>query len=143
MKRLSIILFLLSVTTVSCQQYSVGVQQSLARADESVVISMLRTISLAEQAYSVSSGGAYATLEQLVDGGYLDERFKSAKPIKDYVLVLEITAPAGSQPAGYTCNANPDRIGARAGRYFFISSASSQIRVNETKQASEADEILK
>ncbi len=127
------------LTTLSCQQYTAGVQQSLARADEAVVISYLRTLSMAQQAYSVSNAGEFGTIDQLTKRGYLDGRFSMNKPIKDYVLDLKVTR----QPAGYTCTADPDRTGGRAGRHFFISSASGQIHVNANQQASETDEILK
>lgn len=143
MRTLWTIVLLICIATISCQQYGTGVQQSLARADEAVVISFLRTIALAQQAYSVSNAGEYGTLEQLTKGGYLDERFAMAKPIKDYVLELKATPQSGNQPAGYTCTADPDRTGDRAGRHFFITSASGQIHVNATQQASETDEILK
>ena len=143
MKRPIIVLALFCLCGISCQQNQTGVQQSLARADESVVVSALKTIIVAEQAYSVSNSGEYATLEQLTKAGHLDERFGTDKPVRDYVLNLKTKAASGNDLASFTCTADPDRSGDRAGRHFFISSASSQIHVNAERQATEEDEIFR
>ncbi len=101
---------LICLTSVSCQQYTSGVQQSLARADEAVVISYLRAISLAQQAYSGSNAGGYGTLEHLTKGGYLDGRFSMNKPIRDYVLDLKVTR----QPAVTRARPTPiEQVAAR------------------------------
>ena len=143
MNYLAAALLVIALSNLSCQQYSIGVQQTVARADDAVVVSALRTIMVAEQLYSVSNGGEYGTLEQLAKGGHLDERFATDKPIRDYVLNLKTTPAAGGQPAGFTCTADPERTGESAGRHFFISSATNEIHVNAQRQATEEDEIFR
>ncbi|PWT95941.1 MAG: hypothetical protein C5B55_00640 [Blastocatellia bacterium] len=115
----------------------------MARADDTVAISALRTIALAERTYSVSNGGDYATLKQLTEGGFLDSRFAGDKPVRDYVLQLKLTTKdEGGGEASYSCNADPDQIGDRAGRHFYIDSTSNLIHVNDTQSATAADRIV-
>jgi competence protein ComGC len=114
-----------------CQQYSEGLVKSTNRTDETVAISALRNISTAQQTYSVSHDGDYATLSQLVDAGFLDSRYSSSKPIKQYVLTMNVNSKS------YSCTADPD-TGVQ-GRHFYIDSDTGVIRANDTKQASASD----
>ncbi|MEP6718189.1 MAG: hypothetical protein ABJB21_03555 [bacterium] len=122
---------------LSCQSYSTGLQQSLARADETSAVMALKTISTAQQAYALSNGGAYGTFQQLCAGGYLDERFNSSSPqIKDYVLSMEVSA------SSYSLKADPTRAGEQAGRHFYMDSQSPLIRVNSTQPATASDPLM-
>ena len=67
----------MGAAALSCQSYSTGLQQSLARADEAVATAALRAVAMAQQAYAVSNNGNYASFKQLAEGGYLDSRFNS------------------------------------------------------------------
>ncbi len=128
---------------LGCQKYTTGLQQSLARADEAVVVSTLRSITLAQRQYSLTNDG-YGTFQQLTEGGYLDPRISGDKPVvKDYVLTMTVTPITSNSPQGfYSVNANPERSGDRAGRYFYIDSNSPQIHVNATQPATVTDEAL-
>ncbi len=117
-----------------CQAYTTGLKQSTDRADETTAIAALHAIALAERTYSVSNEGNYGTLAQLSAAGYLDSRFASDKPLKDYALTL--TVNSGSD-AGYSCLADPSD--GRAGRHFFLESTSGLIHVNDTQPASASD----
>jgi hypothetical protein len=131
---------LICLASSGCQSYSTGVQQSVARADETAATGALRTIAVAQQTYSVSNSGNYGTFQQLAGGGYLDSRFNSDKPaLKDYVLTMEV----GSAAAGpyYRCNADPTGTGPQAGRHFYLDSSSNALRVNATQPASASDPI--
>ncbi|MFN2500041.1 MAG: hypothetical protein ABR557_13240 [Pyrinomonadaceae bacterium] len=122
---------------LSCQSYSTGLQQSVARADETSAMVALKTIYAAQQAYALSNGGAYATIQQLCAGGYLDERFNCSSPqIKDYVLSMEVGANS------YRLNADPTRAGEQAGRHLYIDSTSPLIRVNPTQPATASDPLM-
>ncbi|SRR6266550_7208667 len=122
---------------LSCQTYTTGLQQSVARANETSAIAALKTISTAQQAYALSSGGAYGTFQQLCEGGYLDERFNSSTPqIKDYVLSMDVSGNS------YRLNADPARSGDQAGRHLYIDSTSPLIRVNPTQPATASDPLL-
>ncbi len=122
---------------LSCQSYSTGLQQSVARADETSAMVALKTIYGAQQAFALSNGGAYGTFQQLCAGGYLDERFNSSSPqIKDYVLSMEVSANS------YRLNADPSRAGEQAGRHLYIDSTSPLIRVNPTQPATASDPLM-
>jgi hypothetical protein len=122
---------------LSCQSYSTGLQQSVARADETSAIAALKTISTAQQTYAVSNGGDYGTFQQLCEAGYLDKRFNSSNPqIKDYVLSMDVSANS------YRVNADPARAGDQAGRHLYMDSTSALIRVNPTQPATATDPLM-
>ena len=130
---------LMCLTSLSCQDYSSGLQKTVTRADETVATGTLRTIALAQQTYSVTNGGDYGSFQQLVAGGYLDNRFNSDKPaLKNYVLTMEVTK--GAQGPFYTCNADPAGEGPQ-GRHFYMDSRSNALHVNPTQVASASDPI--
>jgi hypothetical protein len=144
MRLVAMIAVSISLCTLSCQQYSTGVHESLARADETVVLSALRTISIAQRAYSLSNAGEFGTFEQLVQGDYLDQRFNSVRPIvKDYALVMAVNPKSPKSAEGFfSCNADPERAGNRAGRHYYIDSTSTEIHVNANEPATAQDEII-
>jgi len=122
---------------VSCQSYSTGLQQSMARADETSAVAAMKTISTAQQAYAISNSGSYGTFQQLCVSGHLDERFNSTKPeIKDYVLSMEVGENS------YALNADPTGAGGTAGRHLYMDSSSPLIRVNATQPATAKDSVL-
>jgi hypothetical protein len=136
------VLFII-VTSSACSEYTKGLQQSLARADETAAITTLRAIAVAQRAYYMTNSGEYGTFQQLVDGGFLDARYGNDKAVKDYVLTLNVTPKAsGAAEGSYTCNADPERTGERAGRHFYIDSTSNNIHVNDTQAATAADKTL-
>lgn len=137
------LIVLLCIASLSCQSYSTGLQQSVARADETAATGALHTIALAQQAYSTSNGGDFGTFQQLSEGGYLDPRFNSSKPtVPDYVLTMEVKRKTDGQAEGfYSCNADPVRTGPQAGRHFYIDSTSSALHVNPAEPATAKDPI--
>jgi hypothetical protein len=129
--------FLICLASLSCQEYSSGLQKTVTRTDETVATAALRVISVAQQTYSVSNDGNYGTFQQLVAGGYLDDRFNSDKPtLKGYVLSMEVV----KAPASYTCNADPTGEGPQ-GRHFYLDSKSNDLHANATQPASASDPI--
>jgi Tfp pilus assembly protein PilE len=138
------LLLLACCATLACQSYSTGLQQSLARADETVAITALHSIALAQRTYSVSNSGNYGTFEQLVQAGYLDERFKGDKPkMKGYVLTMTVTPKAEGAPEGsYSVNADPEASGPTAGRHLYLDSTAELIHVNVSQRATAGDQSL-
>jgi Tfp pilus assembly protein PilE len=131
---------LTAIASLSCQSYSTGLQQSVTRADEAAVVAALHSIGVAQQTYSISNGGNYATIDQLRDGGYLDVRFNSPNGgVKDYSLMVNTTPPAAGAAASFSCTADPTKTGPQAGRHFYIDSTSEAIHVNANQQATLAD----
>jgi hypothetical protein len=133
-----------SFSLLSCQSYTSGLVQTAGRADEAVVLSNLRSIMAAENAYNLSNGG-YATFEQLTNGAFLDARFKGERPsLNQYSYTITIPEKsADAATPSYSCNADPERTGDRGGRHFYIDSTSNNVHVNATQPASATDEILK
>ena len=135
---------LICIASLSCQNYSTGLQQSVTRVDETVATGTLRTIASAQQTYAISNGGNYGTFQQLFEGDYLDLRFKSDNPasqtrqIKDYVLTMEV----GRDSAGphFRCNADPATAG-QQGKHFYIDSSANALHANSTQPASASDPI--
>jgi competence protein ComGC len=123
----------------ACQKYTTSLEQSTDRVDETVAINALRTIDSAQKLYSVSHEGNYGTLAQLTEAGYLDSRFSAGKPLRDYVLTLNLNPKSESAPS-YSCQADP--VAGRAGRHFYIDSVSGTIHVNATQPASSADPVV-
>jgi hypothetical protein len=124
-----------------CQSYTTGLKQSVDRTDETVAITALRNISTAQRTYSISHEGEYGSLSQLAEAGYLDARYSSNRPLKEYVLTLTVKPKSEGAPEGsYSCNADPDA--GLQGRHYYIDSESGVIRVNETRQASATDPAI-
>ncbi len=137
MRSLSALVLFLSIIAAGCQQYSKALQQGAARPDEIVIITTLRTINGAQKNYSISHDGQYGSFPQLVEGGYLDERFSSTNPVvKAYVLNMKVA------PNSYSCNADPSSTEKPAPHYY-IDSTSAEIHVNTTQPATAADETIR
>jgi Tfp pilus assembly protein PilE len=133
---------LICLVSLSCQSYTTGVQQTVARADETAATAALHAIATAQQTYSLSNGD-YGTFQQLCEGSFLDSRFNSSKPtIKDYVLTMAVAPKAQGQAEGFfSCNADPVGTGPQAGRHFYIDSTSSQLHVNSNESATAKDPV--
>ena len=139
---ITLVLFV-CVSILGCQPSSTRLPQSVARADETAVIASLHSISQAENAYRLTSNDEYGTLEQLVNSGYLDQRFNSAQPVANYILTVQLTPRSSSSPASfYSVHADPQASGERAGRHYYIDSTSSVIHVNATQPATATDETI-
>ena len=141
-KLLSISLLLGCLIFAGCQKHTEALETGVAGADETSAIGALRAILLAERTYSLSNSGEFGTLQQLVDGGFLDSRF-SGRPARDYIITLNVVAKEGGAPEGsFSCNADPDPTLQRMGRHFFINSTSTTIHVNNSQPATESDPLL-
>jgi hypothetical protein len=142
-KFLSISLLLGSLILTGCQKHTEALESGVAGADETSAIGALRAILLAERTYSLSNSGEFGTMQQLVDGGFLDSRFSSGRPAKDYIITLNVVAKEAGAPEGsFSCNADPDPTLQRMGRHFFINSTSTTIHANNTQPATESDPSL-
>lgn len=130
------------IASVACQSYTSGLQKSIAHADETAATAALRTIAVAQRTYSVTNNGEFGTFQQLCEGGYLDARFNAEKPaIKDYVLTMNVTKASGGTEGFFSCNADPVRTDAQAGRHFYIDSTSSELHANQSQTATASDPV--
>ena len=121
------------ISCSGCRTYTEGLKQDVARANELGALAALHSITLAQQTYSVSNGGKYASLAQLVGGGFLDPNIISSEK-KDYAFSMNVGEKAGAD--FYSCNADPKD---KPGRHFYIDSTSREIHVNPTQPATASD----
>lgn len=121
------------LSCTSCQTYTEGLKQDVARANELGALAALHSIALAQQTYSVSNAGKYGTLTQLVEGGFLDPNIANPEK-KDYAFTVDVGQKAGGD--FYSCNADPKD---KPGRHFYIDSTSRDIHVNPTQSATASD----
>ena len=136
------LLVVLCFSFLGCSSYTTELQKGVGGADETAAIAALRAVALAQRTYSLTNNGEYGTFPQLVQGGFLDERYAKEKGIRDYVLTLNVTPKSDGAPEGsYTCNADPE-VGVKGGRHLYIDSTSSGIHVNETQPATAADKVM-
>jgi hypothetical protein len=122
------------ISLSGCQTYTTGLKQDVARANELSALAALHAIALSQQTYSVSNGGKYGSLQQLVEGGFLDPTVSNTEK-KDYVFTMEVGQKAGSEEF-YSCKADPKD---KPGRHFYIDSTSRETHVNPTQPATAAD----
>jgi hypothetical protein len=128
------LLLAVCISLSGCQTYTTGLKQDVARANELSALAALHAIALAQQTYSVSNGGKYGSLQQLVDGGFLAANISSEK--KDYVFTIEVGQKAGAGEEFYSCRADPKD---KPGRHFYIDSTSRETHVNPTQPATAND----
>jgi hypothetical protein len=127
------LLLAVGLSFIGCQTYTTGLKQDVARANELAALASLHAIALAEQTYSVSNSGKYGTLQQLVDGAFLDPSIGNSEK-KDYAFTINVGQKGGDE--FYSCNADPKD---KPGRHFYIDSSSRAVHVNQTQRASAAD----
>jgi hypothetical protein len=140
LRRLMLVFCLaLGFASPSCQSYTGGLQKAVTGADETTAIAALHAVAVAQQTYSITNGGEYGTFQQLTDGGLLDARYGTSKPVKDYILTMNvIPKPSGAPEGSYTCNADPDNK-LNGGRHFYVDSTSTTIHVNDSQPATAND----
>ena len=113
------------------------------RADEIGAIAVLRAIALAQRTYSLSNAGEFGTLQQLADGGFLDSRYVTSKPVRDYVITLNVTPKQDGMPEGsFTVNADPEKPAERFGRHLYLDSTSNIIHFNLKEPATASDPAI-
>jgi hypothetical protein len=129
--------------TSACQSVSTGLEKSVARANDTAAIGALRAISTAQRSYSLSNAGEYGTIQQLADAGLLDVRFSGDRPVKDYVITMNVVPKEpGAAEGSYTCNADPDPAIGLPGRHLYIDSTDSGIHANDTQPATADDQTI-
>jgi hypothetical protein len=137
------IMFVIFTLASGCQTYTESLEKSVDRANEIGAIAMLRAIALAQRTYSISNNGEFGTLQQLADGGFLDPRYVTDKPVRDYVITLNVTPKEQGMPEGsYTINADPETPSEKFGRHLYLDSTSNIIHVNLKEPATASDPAI-
>jgi type II secretory pathway pseudopilin PulG len=92
--------------------------RSRQAANESAAIANLRTINTAEVSYLATNNGRYGNLEELIDAGLLDTRFRS--DVSGYKFTIEASA------AEYVAEATPNSP--NTGRFAYFSKEDGVVR---------------
>ncbi len=143
-RALWIVIFATMLAT-ACQTYTDTLTRGKTAADETIVMTALRSIASAQVMYAVEHQDNYGTFEQLVSNNNLDSRFSGERPvIGGYVLTMKLTPPvSGVQAASYAVNADPQpTAGAASARHFYIDSTGNAIHVNEKQPATASDKQI-
>lgn len=104
-------------------------------------ISNIRTNQLQ---YAGKHQGKFATFEQLVQAGQLDERFTGEAPVVNgFVFTMKVDPPSATQPAKYSVNADPqvsEGVSRTGDRHFYTDSTLSTIKTTEENRQAKAED---
>jgi len=92
--------------------------KSRQSANETSAVSNVRTVNIEQVTYSLSAGGNYGTIADLISGGLLDSRFSS--PMSGYSITVVVSGQ------DYTVTATPVQL--NNGRYGYYSNPDGVIR---------------
>lgn len=103
--------------------------------NENAAQQMLANIRTYQVQYAGKHQGKFATFEQLIQAGQLDERFTGEAPvINGYKFTMTVEPPSATQPAKYTINADPqvaDGVSRTGDRYFYTDSTLGTIKFSD------------
>lgn len=113
-------------------------KNALRRGNEAAAVQHLNTISVGQVRYYTENAN-YATFDQLIEKGFLNERFAGSSPTVDgYVYVLRVKVASGNQKGSFTLNADPESPDTGS-RHFFIDDKGSTVRSNPNQPANADD----
>src|SRR5262245_52666838 len=99
--------------------------RSRQSANESSAVSNIRTINIEQATYSVSNGGNFGTIGELVSAGMLDSRFNGS--VSGYSFTITVSGP------DYTVLATPTSL--NSGRYGYYTTPDSVVRYQAATSA--------
>ena len=119
-------------------------QASVRATNEAAALSHLQRIATQQITYfNTKNRSGYGTFDQLVEGGYLDAKWKTDTPVVDgFIYTITLTPKSGTQPAGFGVNANPQKptgLTATGSQFFYIGSDSGTTTSNPSKPAAATD----
>ena len=137
---LPLLLMSLNACSSSKQSEGLGVYpKAVGVADETSAIQSLRTITTAEAQLKAATG-AYGNFEELVQAGFLDNRFAGATPnVRGYQFTIM------PNDSGFTINADPQTSANQpttGTRHFFFSSVDNTIHASPDRVASSSDPAI-
>jgi prepilin-type N-terminal cleavage/methylation domain-containing protein len=115
---LIVVAIILIIATIAIPSFL----RSRQSANESSAVSHVRTVNIEEANYSLSTGGNFGTISDLVSAGMLDSRFNGS--VSGYSFTITASGP------DYTVTATPTSL--NSGRYGYYSTPDSVIRYQTT-----------
>lgn len=119
-------------------------QSSVRSANEAAALTHLQRLATQQITYfNTKNRSGYGTFDQLVEGGYLDQKWKGDSPVVDgYIYTITLRPRSGTEPAYFGVNANPQKptgLTATGTQFFYIGSDSGTTTSNPEKAASATD----
>jgi type IV pilus assembly protein PilA len=115
-------------------------------ANQAAAIATLKTIMTEQAKYATSHKGEYATFDQLVKAGALNEKFAGEEPVvQGYIFRLKVTPRSKGQVPTYTLNADPEQptgLNRTGDQFYYTDPAVGNIRVSEEGPAKASDPSL-
>jgi type II secretory pathway pseudopilin PulG len=118
---LIVVAIILIIATIAIPSFL----RSRQSANESSAVSHVRTLNIGEANYSLSTGGNFGTISDLISAGMLDSRFNGS--VAGYSFTVTASGP------DYTVTAIPTSL--NSGRYGYYSTPDSVIRYQTTTSA--------
>ncbi len=135
-------LLVISLNACSSSKQSEGLgvyPKAVGLADETSAIQSLRTIATAEGQLKAATG-TYGNFEELVQAGFLDNRFAGAMPnVRGYQFTIM------PNDSGFTINADPQTSANQpttGSRHFCFSSADNTIHASPDRAASSSNPAI-
>jgi prepilin-type N-terminal cleavage/methylation domain-containing protein len=119
-------------------------QSSVRSANEAAALTHLQRLATQQITYfNTKNRSGYGSFDQLVEGGYLDAKWKGDSPVVDgYIYTITLRPKSGTEPAYFGVNANPQKptgLTATGSQFFYIGSDSGTTTANPEKPASATD----
>jgi prepilin-type N-terminal cleavage/methylation domain-containing protein len=103
--------------------------------NETTAAQQLEKIRTFQAQYASKNRGKFATFDQLISTGALDQKFAGERPVVNgYIFSLKVDEPSANQPAKYSITAepqNPTGVTATGSRFFYTDSSISTIKAKE------------
>ena len=94
--------------------------------------------------YAGKHQGKFATFDELIQAGQLDERYTGENPvINGYIYTMKIDPPSSTQPAKFSVNADPqvaEGVSRTGDRHFYTDSALGTIKYTDENRQSKAED---
>lgn len=94
--------------------------------------------------YAGKHQGKFATFDQLIQAGQLDERFAGEAPVVNgFIFTMKVDPPSTTQPAKYSINADPqvsEGVSRTGDRHFYTDSTLSTIKTTEENRQAKAED---
>lgn len=112
--------------------------------NETAAAQSLEKLRTLQAQYAAKHRGNFASFDELVNTGVLDERFKGERPVVNgYIYTLSVEAASGARPAFYSVTADPqvsEGVTATGSRHFYTDSSLGTIRATDENRPAKADD---
>ncbi len=118
----------------------------MRNGNEAAAISFVEKIAKAQAQYASSNRGSFAkTFDELVNSGYLDERFAGENPeVSGYIFEFKVIEKQNKRIDFFSVNAKPETdagVTATGSRSFYYDSAIAIIKFTKEKRQATKDDV--